>query len=420
MVQIINPSPYAMQQGQIGQSIGMGIGKGFENAQQRKQQGQLAKALFGDQAQLFSQIPIEEQLRVAKLFQEQSALDQKTQNQNALFQEINSMFGNEQENQSQQVMGQDQQQSMIPSQQTQQQSNRNTSSPNLIPTDKIAKMALLNPAVADKMQKFNDNILAQQRHQEKMAKSEYEGERAYHTQFSKESEKEAEGIRSNLGKKEMSLNLSRDAVESGEVGSMSLANLAQRLGVPEFQTMKGAQLETAIKENLLSNMSRVSAKGQNIWFEKRLNSMMAQIGKSEEANLAAQEILEGEVAMDKAYLNNFDRLSEEDMKNYGFVKKDVSRRAHEAASHQEKDIFKRTSYRLRELEEQEKGLKSLKEKIGKPVSKNTPLTLSMAKLYKDKFGKEALNVAKENGYYIPTLEEFESFRATPQEFRGNL
>lgn len=256
--------------------------------------------------------------------------------------------------------------------------------------------------------------------QENIKRKSFEEERVYHTQFSKKAEEEVENLRNNLSKKEMSLNLSRDAVESGEVGAFSLANLAQRLDMPELQTMKGAQLETAIKENLLSNMSRVSAKGQNIWFEKRLNSMMAQIGKSKEANLAAQEVLEGEVAMDQAYLENFDRLSQEDMQKYNFVKKDISKRAHDAAKYQEKEIFKRTSYRLKELEEQEKGFPTLKKQVGKNVSKGTPLTLAMAKLYKEKFGDNALQVAEKNGYYIPSLEEFQTFRASPQEFREGL
>ncbi len=265
-----------------------------------------------------------------------------------------------------------------------------------------------------------DTEINRREQEEKRKREDFQADRSYHSSYSKKAEEEVENIRSNLSKKQMSLALSRDAVESGEVGAFSLANLAQRLNIPEWQTMKGAQLETAIKENLLSNMSRVSAKGQNIWFEKRLNSMMAQIGKSKESNLAAQEILEGEVAMDESYVNNFDRLAKEDMDKYKFVKKDISQRAHSAAKYEEKQIFKRTSYRLKELEEQEKGLSQIKEKVGKNVEKGTPLTFAMAKLYKEKFKENALNVAEKNGYYIPTIEEYQMIRANPQEFREIL
>jgi hypothetical protein len=41
----------------------------------------------------------------------------------------------------------------------------------------------------------------------------------------------------------------------------------------------------------------------------------------------------------------------------------------------------------------------------------------MAKLYKDKYGQNAFQIAKKNGYYIPTLEEFQLFQQRPQEFR---
>lgn len=44
MVQIISPSPRAMQAGQIGQAMGIGIGKNFVDPQQLVQRGELAKA----------------------------------------------------------------------------------------------------------------------------------------------------------------------------------------------------------------------------------------------------------------------------------------------------------------------------------------------------------------------------------------
>ena len=167
-------------------------------------------------------------------------------------------------------------------------------------------------------------------------------------------------------------------------------------------------------------MSRVSARGQNIWFEQRLNSMFPKIGQSKEANLTVQEMLEGEAAIEKSYISEYDRLAEEDMKEYGYERKDINKRAQNAVKFKEKEIMRRTSYRMKEVEEVEKGLSTLKNQVGKNVPKGTPLTLAMAKLYKDKFGDKALEVEKKNGYYIPTLEEFKMYQSTPQEFRENL
>lgn len=281
----------------------------------------------------------------------------------------------------------------------------------------IAEVTSYNPNLGKLLQQQKDTALRENREQEKIKRKEFESEREYHTGFSKELEKEINRQREVIPKKENSLNLARNAVESGNLGYFSLDKLADATGVDLFRTAKGSQLITASKENLLNNMGRVSARAQNIWFEQRLNSMFPKIGQSTEANLTVQEMLEGELALDKAYLKEFDRLSQEDESRYGYVKKDVSRRAHQAIKPLEGEIFKRTTYRMKEIEEQEKGLNSLKKEIGKKVPKGTPMTLAMAKLYKDKFEDKALEVALNNGYYVPSIEEFKLFQQSPQEFR---
>jgi hypothetical protein len=405
------------------QKLSEGVGRGLEQGgemlqqyqqkQQQAQQNEAIKERFGIDLSGISSPEERKAIISAKLAEsgKSNLMGQKQQ----MFKDV---FGGGQQRQDQQQMQQPDQQQIEP--QNPQEMGRKGFDPTKVSDEQITQLAMIDPNAARAIQHAKDVALRENRENKTAENKKFETERAYHTQFSKKAEEEVEATRSNLSKKEMSLNLSRDAVESGEVGAFSLANLAQRLNLPEWQTMKGAQLETAIKENLLSNMTRVSAKGQNLWFDKKLNSMMAQIGKSEEANLAAQEILEGEVAMDRAYVENFDRLAEEDMKQHQFVKKDVSRRAHDAAKSSEKQIFKRTNYRLKELEEQEKGLKSVQAQVGKNVDPGTPLTMAMAKLYKNKFGDEAIKVAKKNGYYIPTIEEYQTFRASPQEFREEM
>ena len=289
--------------------------------------------------------------------------------------------------------------------------------PSQFSDEDILRLTAIDAPLGRAAQHAKDISLRENREREKLERERFESERTYHTGFSKEAEKEVEGLRNSLPKKEMSLNFARDAIQNGDVSYFSLDKLADVTNQDLFRTAKGAQLITASKENLLSNMSRVSAKGQNQWFEQRLNTMFPKIGQNQEANLTVQEMLEGEVAMDKAYLNEFDRISEEDQKNYGFVKKDINKRAHNAAKAKQKEIFQRTTFRMKEIEEVEKGLSELKKEVGKNVPRGTPLTLAMAKLYRDKFGKEAQAVAKKNGYYIPSVEEYKVFRSTPQEFR---
>ena len=253
--------------------------------------------------------------------------------------------------------------------------------------------------------------------EKKLGREEFLEERKFHSDLSKKSLERADVMRESIPKKESALDLARNAIETGDMSFFTPDKLADATGIELFRTAKGAQLTTALKENFMNNMSRVSAKAQNIWFEKRLATMAPEIGRSREANLSAQEIIEGELAMDKAYLEAFDRISEEDNQKYGFEKKDIEKRARDAVKSTNKEILSRTSYRLKELEEQEKGLSKLKSEVGKNVVKGTPLTLAMAKLYKDKFGDKALDVAKKNGYTIPSIEEFRIYQQNPSEFR---
>lgn len=287
--------------------------------------------------------------------------------------------------------------------------------------DQILKLSFMDPQVARIAQSQNEAQERTARDEATIERQTKEKDRDFHTSYSRDAVKEVEGLRQSLPKLEMSLDFARNAIESNEVGAFSLANLGQRLGMPELQTAKGAQLVTAAKENLLGNMSRVSSRAQNKWFEQRLNSMMAQIGQSPEANLTAQEMLEAEVAIGKAYVSEFDRLSEEDMKNFGYERKDIAKRARNATKHLENHIFNRASYRMKEIEENGQKLENLKEKVGKNVVKGTPMTMTMAKLYANKYGKEnAMKVAEKNGYYIPTFDEFKAYQDRPREFRAGL
>lgn len=293
----------------------------------------------------------------------------------------------------------------------------NVSVPSKVPQEAIYAMELAGEhGLAQQANAHNQSI----ENKEKEDRKRFEADRKYHTDFSKKSEEEAEGIRSSIIKKENSLNFARDAIESGDLSYFSKDKLADITGSDLFRTAKGAQLVTAGKENLLSNMSRVTGKAQNMWFEQRLNSMFPKIGQSKEANLTVQEMLEGELALDSAYLKEFDKISERDMQDYGYVKKDIAKRANDAIKPVQKEIMQRTTYRMKEIEEKEKGLKDLKSEVGKNVPKGTPFTLAMAKLYTEKFGDNTMDVAKKNGYYIPTIEEFKRYTTTNQEMLEGL
>jgi len=238
-------------------------------------------------------------------------------------------------------------------------------------------------------------------------------ERDFHTKGAAKAVEHVQKLRQSIPKKEVALALAKDAVASGEVGAFSLNNLAQRFGIPELTTAKGAQLINAGKENLIANLSQVSAKAQNQWIEQRFSSMFPQIGLSKEANETMATMLESEVKIDRSYEEAFNKLEKQDLDQFGYVKSDIDRRARDIAEPRDKEIIDETSYRLREIYEREKGVKNLTDNVYQKVSKGTPLTLQNAKVFALKFNNDfdrAIEHAKKMGYRIPTTEEVEKWQ----------
>lgn len=398
-----------------GQQFSEMIGQGLQAYAQQEQQQKQAQKLQQLTGMDLSGLPPEMQ---AAAFQEVM----KAKGKEGLLQQKQSMFEKlfgganhgASQNMGGQLRGEQNSQEMQGRQMGQQGQQQQFDAAN-IPDEAIAQASMFDPNLARSLQHAKDVALREQREGQKAERKEFEGERKYHTEFSKDAQKEADQLRTAIPKKEYALNFARNAIETGNLDFFSLDKLADITGSDLFRTAKGAQLVTAAKENLLSNMGRVSARAQNIWFEQRLNSMFPKIGQSDEANLTVQEMLEGEVEMDKAYLKAFDRISQEDNEKYGFERKDIKKRAQDSIKGEEKEILKRTSYRMKQLEENETGLSKLKSEVGKNVIKGTPLTLAMAKLYKDKFGENALKIAEKNGYHIPTIEEFQTYQNRPME-----
>ena len=411
MIQII---PAAKTFGsQFGSNLGKGLAEGFERGREQKsfseqisKENDAIKKNFGIDLTGIND-PKQRQEIVSQILQGQ----QKESMLNKKEDFLSNLFNKDKGNQN--VMNQE-------VSDVEKMENPYGFDPSEISDEDIVKASSIDKNVGSALQHLKDVSLREKREELNNKRHEFEENRKYHTQFSKESAQEIEKKRNSLPKLENALNHARNSIETGELSYFSPDKLADYTGIDLFRTAKGAQLITAGKENLLGNMSRVSARGQNIWFEQRLNSMFPKIGQSKEANLTVQEMLEGEAAIEKSYISEYDRLAEEDMKEYGYERKDINKRSQNAVKFKEKEIMRRTSYRMKEVEEVEKGLSTLKNQVGKNVPKGTPLTLAMAKLYKDKFGDKALEVEKKNGYYIPTLEEFKMYQSTPQEFRENL
>ena len=242
-------------------------------------------------------------------------------------------------------------------------------------------------------------------------KKQFAEERKFHTEANKDFMERVSGLRHSLPRKELALQMARDAINSKEIGAFSLNNLAERTGIRELGTASGSQLRQAAKENLFNHISRISAKGQNQWLEKQISEAFPQIGRSEESNLMTEIILNSELEMDKNFIQTFEKLEQEDLKNYGFVKNDIEARTYQITESLDRKIMDKTSYLTREIYEKERGSKWVLDEVGKKPIKGTPLTIKMAKDFMHKYGtiEKGYDMAKKLGYKIPTQEDMKLF-----------
>lgn len=238
----------------------------------------------------------------------------------------------------------------------------------------------------------------------------YTKDRKYHQQGSAEAEKNASALRNSLRQKEASIRLTDEAIATGETGPLSLANISQRLGLPELMNPAGTQLNQAGKEFFFGTLSRLAAKNQNIWMDQKISGLMAQVGDPQLNAQMKTTILGAELKANKAYLKEYDRLANEDMQNYGYVRKDIESRAYSASEDEHNKIMDETSYKTRKIYEQGKGEKWLVENINKKVPKGTIATQTDIKRflnqYKGDFRATTTNM-KKLGYRIPEQEEIE-------------
>lgn len=234
-------------------------------------------------------------------------------------------------------------------------------------------------------------------------------DRSYHGEEAKKAKDKVSKLQENLPKTKMALDMALDAVKSKEVGAFSLNNLSERLGIDELKTAKGVQLITAGKENLIGNLSSVSARAQNLWIEQRFSSMFPKIGQSEESNETIESMLRANYELDELYVKKFNELAEEDEKKFGYIKGDIDRRVNSSIKPEQEKILKKVSFNTRMIYEREKGADWMRDQVNKKPTPGTVLTPQMVKIMAEHFKgdlKKVLNHAEKLGYEIPTESEY--------------
>lgn len=305
----------------------------------------------------------------------------------------------------------------------QQSSNDVSPQRSLYTEDQIAAVSTINPQLAGQMQKHNENVRNEIQKRKDQEYKRFIDDRTYHSKYSQEQEQEVNATEERLIKNKQARELAKNAYENEDLSFFSWDNIANMTGLENLRTARGAQLVLAAKDTLINNLGKVSARGQNLWLERRMASMFPQVGQNLEANQTMEAMLEGEDLLDSAYVNAFNKIAAEDEEKYGYVRKDASKRARKFQNSVSNDILKRTAYRTKVIAENEilnKGLSALKKEVGKEVPKGTPLTVGMAKLYKEKYGENYKKKAAKDGYTVPSYDDVKMYLMDYDEYLGTF
>ena len=87
-IQTFDPSPVQGQAGSLGRSLGLGLARRAQDQQIQQQQSQLSNALFGEEGNQYSGLPLNAQLEVAKLKTDQFKQYQKQMEEQKKMQEM--------------------------------------------------------------------------------------------------------------------------------------------------------------------------------------------------------------------------------------------------------------------------------------------------------------------------------------------
>lgn len=210
---------------------------------------------------------------------------------------------------------------------------------------------------------------------------------------------------------EEALFLMEDAIQSGATGFFTKDNFANFLGQygENLRTAKGAQLLTAQKDFLVSDIGRVGNR-PNQWIEQQISTALTNLGRSQEANQVVVDALKARIQRDRKRIELTDQISSEYQKEHGYEPADIGRRVDEAMKPYNEEVQKELAYSIRQAyEEENKG--NLKSLLNQKVPEGTPLTVNMAALFLEKYkdADQARKNAKKLGYVILDAEDYKRF-----------
>ncbi len=436
----LGQDPYKQQAGQLGQSFAQGLGVHFKKGEMQQQQGQLANALFGDKAQQFDQIPLEQQLKIAEFQQTQqknaNTLQQQKNVAQQLFPEqadlfsqlpvqqqvevanlfsknkdkefrqnvINKLFGGQQGGEPQLQPksplqpGQIQQSTQFPGQQQQ------GYNPAKYSDAEIAAIGIVDKDLARLMQSQKEASEKKTAAMTKEERDRFESDRDYHSKVSRPIIEQANQTIQNYDIEQGLNEQQRKDIASGNIEGF-YPYLVNNLGLTSFSNPELARFGTEIKKKFVSSLSDIPGARPNQFIERFLSTAQPQVGQSAEANLSVMDLDDfvRDVKHEQAVKEL--EIAKEDRDKLGYVREDVSERARQKLG----DYVNRRQEKMaldiqNRHEENLKDVDLLNEIVGKSMIPGTYVTPRTMKLLYIKNGKnieKTVDEAKSLGMRFP-------------------
>ena len=188
----------------------------------------------------------------------------------------------------------------------------------------------------------------------------------------------------------------------GDIGSTKNF-LSDAFHLPMLKTASGAAFSAAMKDAFINSIKQVPGVRPNQWIEQQVQSAMARIGQSDEANLNALSLGNFKLDLEERYNEIVDALEDQYMSRGQNVPGTIGKEAYKLMKPYVEERQQELAYDMRVNFEKEQGPKAMGSL--KTVPEGTPLTVEMAQVIYEKAGEnqeDALKIAKNLGYSIPS------------------
>jgi hypothetical protein len=226
--------------------------------------------------------------------------------------------------------------------------------------------------------------------------------------------KKIDKIRDTLPIAESALSELQYALDSGELDGWNQNYFASLFGKygERFVTDKGAIAQTAIKEYLLNNISRVGGR-PNQWIEQQISGALPSLGKSATANRAIVKMFSAAARRDQKEVEVFDSIVAP-YENAGLpLPLGIDRLVAEEMKVFDIENKKQLAIDLAEIADSNKTDEQIEKTILDKVPGGTPITSRRAKILDEKYGSKSKSVARKLGYDVdaPSSDE----RSAPKQ-----